>query len=114
MSTYSTIEWWTCPYWSRWICSFLLGFFIYPFAHKEVVELTVNPKTKDESFGVNLASDDSIRCTYSQEAVDSVSSTAAKAFNNNVNSSQLKLCGTYITHINHVPVFSTAQTQTQL
>ena len=40
--------------------------------------------------------------------------TVSKAFNNNVNSSHLKLCSAYITHINHVPIFSTAQAQTQL
>ena len=68
-----------------------LDFFVYPFAHNEIVKLKVNPKTKDETFGFKLASDDLSGRTYIEEVVDSVSSTAAKALNNNVNSSCLKL-----------------------
>ena len=91
-----------------------LDFFVYPFAHKEVVQITANPKTKDETFGFNLANNDLTGCTYVQEFDDSVSSTATKAFNNNIKSSQKKLRGVYIIHINDVPVFSTAQACTQL
>ena len=82
---------------------------MYSFAHKEEVELKVNSKTKDETFGFKLASNNLTGRTYVEEIVDSVSSTTVKAFNNKINSSCLKLRGTYITHINYVPVFSTAQ-----
>ena len=91
-----------------------LDFLINPFAHKEVVVITANPKTKDETFGFNFANDNLTGHTYVQEIDDSVSSTAAKAFNNNIKSSRKKLSGVYITHINDVPVFSTAQAQTQV
>ena len=56
-----------------------LDFFVYPFVHKEVVKLTVNPKTKDETFSFTLATNDLTGYTYIEEIVDSVSSTAAKA-----------------------------------
>ena len=82
-----------------------LNFFVYSFAHKEFIELTVNPKTKDETFSIKLVSDDLTRHIYVEEVVDSVLSTAAKVFNNNIKSSYKRLNGVYITHINNVPVF---------
>ena len=65
-----------------------LDFFVYPFAHKEVVEITANPKPKDETFVFNLTNDDLTGRTCVQDIDDSVFSTAAKAFNNNIKSSQ--------------------------
>lgn len=53
-------------------------------------------------------------CIYVEEVVDNVSSTAAKVFNNNIKSSCKRLCSVYITYINIVPVFFTAQAWTQL
>ena len=41
-----------------------LDFFVYPFAHKDVVKLKVNQKPKDETFGFNLASNDLTGHTY--------------------------------------------------
>ena len=82
-----------------------LDFFVCPFAHKEVVELAANPKTKDETFGFKLASDDLTGQNYVEEVIDSVSSTATKAFNNNIKSSCKRLCNVYFTHINNVSVF---------
>ena len=90
-----------------------LDFFVYPFADKEDVTLTVNPKAKDDSFGFQLASDNLTGCTYVKEVTDGVSSTVVKAFKT-LESSCKQLCGAYITHINNVPVFLTAQAKTQL
>ena len=88
-----------------------LDFFVYPFADKEDVTITVNPKAKDDSFGFQLASDDLTGCTYVKELVDSVSSTATKAFKT-LESSCKHLCRVYITHIDNFPMFSTAQAKT--
>ena len=79
---------------------------MYPFADKEDVILTVNPKTKDDSFGLQLASDNFTGHTYVKEVTDSVSSTAAKAFKT-LETSRNCLCGVYITLIDNVPVVST-------
>ena len=84
---------------------------MYPFADKEDVTLTVNPKAKDDSFGFQLTSDNLTRCIYVKEVTDSVSSTAAKAFKT-LETSRNCLCGVYITHIYNVPVFSTGQAKT--
>ena len=74
---------------------------MYPFADKEDVTLTVNPKAKDDSFGFQLASDNLTGRTYVKEVTDSVSSTAAKAFKT-LETSCNCLCGVYITHIIYI------------
>ena len=88
-----------------------LDIFLYSFADKEDITLVINPKAKDNSFRFQLASDDLTGRIYVKEVTDSVSSTAAKAFNT-LESSPKRLCGVYITHIDNVPVFSTAQAKT--
>ena len=90
-----------------------LDFFVYPFADKEDVTLTVNPKAKDDSFGFQFASDNLTGRTYVKEVTDSVSSTATKAFKT-LKTSRNCPRGVYITHIDNVPVFSSNQAKTQL
>ena len=86
---------------------------MYPFANKEDVTLMISSKAKDDFFGFQLTSDNLTGRTYVKEVTDSVFSTTAKAFNT-LESSCKHLCGVYITHIDNVPVFSTAQAITQL
>ena len=51
--------------------------------------------------------------TYVKKITDSVSSTTAKAFKT-LETSRNCLCSVYSTHINNVPVFSTAKAKTHL
>ena len=86
---------------------------MYPFADKEDVTFTRNPKAKDDFFGFQLASDNLTGHTYAKEVTDSVSSTTTKAFKTPESSHQ-RLCGVHITHIDNVPIFPTAHAKTQL
>lgn len=76
-----------------------------PLHTKKVVELTLNPKAKDETSGFKFASNYLTGCTHVEEVVDNVSSTAAKASNNNIKLTHKRLYVVYITYINNVPVF---------
>ena len=71
------------------------------------------PSNKDASFGLQLQDDDLSGRTYIKEIADTKSSSAAKIFNN-AKRSRATLRGAFVTHINHVPVFSTAQATAQL
>ena len=90
-----------------------LSNFAFDDADKQDVTHTVNLKAKDDSFEIQLASDNLSGRTYVKEVTDSVSSTNTKAFKT-LETSRNCLCGVYITHINNVPVFSTGQAKTQL
>ena len=52
---------------------------MYPFAHKEVCKITINLKTKDETFDFILINDNLTGRTYIKYVVDSVDSMAAGA-----------------------------------
>ena len=90
-----------------------LKFFIYPFADKETIKVPVLASNKDPSFGLQLQDDDFLGCTYIKEISDTKNSSAAKIFNN-IKRLHATLRGDFVTHINGVPVFSTAQATAQL
>ena len=85
-----------------------LQFFVYPFSDKEVATIPINLNESSESFGFILNDDELMERTYVKELNNTVKSSAAKSFGN-IKSSRQKLRGSYITHINGDPVFTTSQ-----
>ena len=80
---------------------------MYPFSDKEIATVPVLTNNKDATFGFNLSDDELYGRTYIKDLSDTKSSLASKVFGN-CKQSRRKLRGAYITHIDGLPVFSTA------
>ena len=90
-----------------------LQFFVYPFSDKQTATIPVLAKDTDPLFGFKLRDDDLLGRSYVEDLIDAKTSSAAKSFWT-CKSSRRHLRGVFITHINGIPVFSTAQATAQL
>ena len=90
-----------------------LQFFVYPFSDKQTATIPVLAKGTDPLFGFKLRDDDLLGRSYVEDLLDTKTSSAAKSFGT-CKRSRRHLRGVFITHINGLPVFSTAQATAKL